>query len=80
MNSDLIRERLNRNTKPFALRLSDGSRVAVPHPDFVAMAPPGIGLVIVWDRKGRELRIDPLHIVAIEETAAHKSTNGRRSP
>ena len=78
MNSELIRERLNRDTKPFALRLSDGSRVAVPHPDFIALAPPGIGLVIVWDRKGRELRIDPLPIVAIGETAAHKSkTNGK---
>ncbi|HEY5297930.1 MAG TPA: hypothetical protein VIK59_08385 [Verrucomicrobiae bacterium] len=39
MNSNLIRERLKRETKPFVFRLSDGSPVAVAHPDFAAVAP-----------------------------------------
>ena len=78
MNSQLIRERWHRDTKPFVLRLSDGSRVAVAHPDFMWM-PPGIGLVIVFDKKGRETRIDPLHVVAIDEAHRPKSkANGKQ--
>ena len=76
MNSNLIRERLNQDTKPCVFRLSDGTRVPVVHPDFVAVAP-GFGLVIVWDKKGREIRIDPHHVVAIEEKQ-HTKSNGKR--
>ena len=75
MNSQLIRERLTQDTKPFVFRLSDGSRVPVVHPDFVAVVP-GVGLVIVYDRKGREIKIDPHHIVAIEEKQ-HAKSNGK---
>jgi hypothetical protein len=78
MNARLIRERWQQDTMPFVFRLSDGTRVRVEHPDFMMM-PPGIGLVVVFDRKGRETRIDPLHVVAIEETPPKKSrSNGKR--
>ena len=74
MNSNLIRERLNRDTKPFVFRLSDGSRVAVAHPDFVAVAP---GIVVFIDSKTQaQTHIDPLHVVAIEEKRSTKS-NGK---
>ena len=74
MNSQLIRERLNRNAKPFLFRLSDGSRVKVAHPDFVAVAP---GKVIVINAKTQGVEeIDPLHVVAIEEPGPAK-TNGK---
>ena len=77
MNSNLIRERLNQDTKPFVFLLSDGARVPVLHPDFVAVAP-AVDLVIVWDRKGKEIRIDPAHVVAIEESPQKKSkANGK---
>ncbi len=76
MNSTLIRERLNRDTKPFVFRLSDGTRVPVAHPDFVAVSP---GQVAVIDPKTEGLtRIDPLHVVAIEEPRPTKS-NGKHS-
>jgi len=78
MNTQRIRERWHRDTKPFVFRLSEGTRVPVAHPDFMWM-PPGMGLIIVFGRKGGETRIDPLHVVAIEESPAKKSrTNGKR--
>jgi len=76
MNSQLIRERLNQTTKPFVFRLSDGTRVPVLHPDFVAAAP---GQVVVIGRSGGLTRIDPLHVVAMEESPPSRSkSNGKR--
>lgn len=72
MNTQQIRERWHRDTKPFVFRLSDGPRVPVAHPDFMMM-PPGMGLIIVFDKRGGETRIDPLHVVAIEEAAPKKA-------
>ena len=75
MNSNLIRERLNGDTEPFVFRLSDGTRVPVAHPDFVAASP---GQVVVIDAKTEGItRIDPLHVVAIEEKKV--KTNGKHS-
>lgn len=78
MNSQLIRQRWQQDTKPFVFRLSDGTRVRVAHPDFMWM-PPGFSRIIVVEKGGQETRIDPLHVVAIEEVSSRKSkTNGRR--
>ena len=77
MNSNLIRERLNRDTKPFVFRLSDGTRVPVAHPDFAAVTP---GLIVVVGRNYSVTNIDPLHVVAIEEAPPKKNkTNGRHN-
>jgi hypothetical protein len=76
MNSNLIRERWQRDTNPFVFRLSDGTRVPVAHPDFMFM-PPGFGLIIVFNKKGRETRIDPLRVVAIEESSKSSKSNGK---
>ena len=70
MDAHLIRERLHESTKGFVFRLSDGARIPVAHPDFVAMAP---GLVVVIDRKGGIIRIDPAHIVALEDRREKRS-------
>ena len=76
MNTGLIRERLDRETGPCVLRLSDGSRVTVTHPDFVALSP---GQIVVIDPKTEGLtRVDPLHVVAIEEPPPHRSKPSRR--
>jgi hypothetical protein len=64
MNSTLIRQRVNSDPCPFVLRLSDGTRVTVLHPDFVAISP---GQVLVIAQDESVTRIDPLHVVAIEE-------------
>ncbi len=78
MNTQLIRERLDRDTRPCVLRLSDGTRVPVAHPDFVALSP---GQIVVIDPKTEGLtRLDPLHVVAIEEPPPRKArSQGKRS-
>ena len=75
MNTNLIRQRLNRDTKPFVLRLSDGTRVAVAHPDLAAVTP---GIIVVVAKNYSVTSIDPLHVVAIEETPPRRSkANGK---
>lgn len=76
MNSKLIRERINTTPTPFVFRLSDGTRVPVIHPDFVAVSP---GQVLVIARNESVTKIDPLHVVAIEELPPKKRSNGQRS-
>ena len=39
--------------------------------------PPGIAIILVADRKGKEIRIDPLHVVAIEEGVSKAKRNGK---
>jgi len=76
MNTQSIRDRLNSETAPCTLRLSDGSRVRIEHPDFAAVTP---GLIVVIGKDYSITKIDPLHVVAIEEAGPKKSkSNGRR--
>ncbi|MBM3823765.1 MAG: hypothetical protein FJ404_12910 [Verrucomicrobia bacterium] len=70
MNRNLIRQRVNGDSSPFVFRLSDGTRVSVVHPDFVAVSP---GQVLVISKDESVTRIDPLHIVAIEEAPPEKA-------
>jgi hypothetical protein len=77
VNSQLIRNRVNSSSEPFVLRLSDGTRVQVTHPDFVAVSP---GQVLVIAKDESITKIDPLHIVAIEEKPRKRSRqNGKQS-
>jgi hypothetical protein len=59
-----IRERLSNGFEPFLLRLTDGQRIEVPYPDFIAI---GRRVVVVLDRNDVARKIDVLHIVAIED-------------
>jgi hypothetical protein len=70
------RRRINTTPTPFVFRLSDGTRVPVVHPDFVAVSP---GQVVVIGQDEGLTRIDPLHVVAIEEAPPKKRSNGKRS-
>jgi hypothetical protein len=74
MNSKLISQRINTLPAPFVFRLSDGTRVPVVHPDFVAVSP---GQVVVIGENEALTRIDPLHVVAIEELPPKKRSNGQ---
>ncbi|MBI3418176.1 MAG: hypothetical protein HY043_23040 [Verrucomicrobia bacterium] len=76
MNSKLISERVNTTPTPFVFRLSDGTRVPVVHPDFVAVSP---GQVVVIAEDEGITRIDPLHVVAIEEAPQKKRSTGHGS-
>ena len=78
MNTQLIRRRLDEDIGPCVLRLSDGTRVRVVHPDFVALSP---GQIVVIDPKTEGLtRVDPLHVVAIEEPPQNRSKPPRKRP
>ena len=70
MNTKLISQRVNSDPAPFVFQLSDGTRVPVAHPDFVAVSP---GQVLVIGKDESVTRIDPLHIVAIEEPRRKKT-------
>ncbi len=74
MNSKLISERINSSPGPWVLRLSDGTRVPVVHPDFIAIAPGQI--IVIAEDEIASTRIDPLHVVAIEEVTAKQKRNG----
>ena len=69
MNSRLISQRVNSDPAPFVLRLSDGTRVNVSHPDFVAVSP---GQILVIGSDESVTKIDPPHVVAIEEQPPKK--------
>jgi hypothetical protein len=47
------------------------------HPDFIAMSPGQI--IVIAEDEISTTRIDPLHVVAIEESPAKSKRNGRRS-
>jgi hypothetical protein len=72
MNLDRIREKLNGGFRPFRLCLSDGTKISVPHPEFIAV---GKNVVVVVGQNDRTYTLDALHIVAIEE--AHSRAKAR---
>ena len=59
-----IKKRLENGFTPFALRLTDGRRYEVPHRDFIAMSQ---RTVVIIDRDGWSVSINPLHIVSVDE-------------
>ena len=68
MTTAMIRERLAQDTRPFRFRLSDGRTVLVSHPDFIAV---GKRVIYVIGKNDQTSRIDPSHVVSIEEGVAH---------
>jgi L-lysine 2,3-aminomutase len=68
----VIADRFERIVHLARIRLS--RRVPVVHPDFVAVSP---GQILVIARNESVTKIDPLHVVAIEELPPSKRTDGR---
>jgi len=73
MNMERVRRRLKGGFRPFCLRTSDANQYAVPHPEFVLIAPTSMAVI---DADGEIVTLDPLHIVAIKNLPAKK--NGGR--
>jgi hypothetical protein len=67
MNLDPIRNRLRTEFKPFTLHLTDGRKIPVPHPDFIAV---GRGVVVVLDDNDVDQVVDGLHLVSVEDRIA----------
>ena len=69
-----IRERLHEAPfKPFNLRLSDGRKILVEHPDFISL---GGSVVVVTSLDDSIRRLDALHIVSLDDLPA-KKRNGK---
>lgn len=66
MDIEKIREKLSNGFQKFTICLSDGRRLIVPHPDFIAVSRK---VVVVIDKSERVHTISPLHIVSLEEAA-----------
>ena len=65
LSTKTIRERLHQSPfTPFRICLLDGRRIAVQHPNFVAI---GGSVVLVTDRRDNIQRVDSLHIVSLDE-------------
>jgi len=74
LSIETVRERLHQAPfKSFEIRLSDGQRVVVNHPDYVAI---GGSVVLVTDNDDHVQRLDLLHIVSIDDVRP-KRRNGR---
>ena len=72
MNVELIRGRLGEGFSPFSVVTSSGHRYPVPHPDFIFLTQ---RTVIVADRRGYTVSLDPLHVVGLEDLPFRR--NGR---
>lgn len=74
VNLNVLIKRLRGGFRPFVLHLTDGRSFSVPHPEFIAV---GKHAVVVVDKDGDPVYIDPLHIVSVDEKTNVK--NGRSS-
>ena len=72
MNAQFLIDRLRSGFRPFALRLTDGRSFSVPHPEFIAVSR---RTVVVMNKQGLPVTIDPLHIVSVDDVPAQN--NGR---
>ena len=61
-----IKKRLEDGFSPFALRLSDGRRLVVPHRDFIAIS---AKVVVVIGEDQLAVMVNPLHIVCVDDVA-----------
>lgn len=60
---------------PFVVRLNDGRRFTVPHPDYVSVSPLG-GRVIIFDAQDHGTHISPLLVASVEPLRKRRA--GRR--
>jgi uncharacterized protein YrrD len=73
MNVEQIRKRVHEDPTPFVIRLTDGRKIPIPHQDYIAI---GKHLVIVIAENDSSVKIDPLHIVSLDDVRVKK--NGKR--
>src|SRR5437870_4421476 len=73
-STDRLIKRLREGFRPFVIRLTDGRSFPIPHPEFIAV---GRHAVVMVDKEGDLVYIDPLHIVSVDEKSSKK--NGRSS-
>lgn len=75
MNVEQIRTRIRESFRPFAVVTSSGNKYPVPHQDFILITE---RTVVVVDRKGYAVNLDPLHIVGLEDIRARGNGTQKR--
>jgi len=67
MNTEQIKARMRGGFKPFVLRLSDGRKFKILHPEFILV---GKGIVVVLGEDDLVETVDSLHIVSVDDINA----------
>lgn len=73
MTADAVRDRLEETPfQPFQMRMPDGRVLAVPHPEFISVAPTG-RIAIVWRGEGeRYSTVNLLLVSDLEPVETHR--------
>ncbi|MBI5396166.1 MAG: hypothetical protein HZA91_12795 [Verrucomicrobia bacterium] len=75
MKAEMLLEMVH-SRRPFSLRLSDGSLIPVPHPEFILITQDGNTAVV--NTAGGHIKIVDVNLVIALETNGHR-TGSRRS-
>ena len=71
MDARAIREAMHAQPfRPFTFRLADGREIAIPHPDFIAVAENGRRLAVFHPHDDAMSILEPLLIVSLEFAAS----------
>lgn len=75
MTADAVRDRLEEAPfQPFQMRMPDGRVLAVPHPEFISVAPTG-RIAIVW--KGEGERYSTIDLLLVSDLEPMETKNRR---
>jgi hypothetical protein len=76
MTADALRQKLEAEPfQPFQMRMPDGRVLAVPHPEFISVAPTG-RIAIVW--KGEGERYSTVDLLLVSDLEPLNNKRGRR--
>ena len=77
MTADALRDKLEAIPfQPFGMRMPDSRIVAVPHPEFISLAPTG-RIAIVWKGEGERYSTVDLRLVSDLEPLESKAKRRR---
>jgi len=77
MNVETIRARIRESFRPFTVVTSSGNKYPVPHQDFILITE---RTIVVVDRNGYAVVLDPLHIVGLEDMRVRGNGSRKRRP
>lgn len=64
---------------PFVVRMTDGRRFTIEHPDYVSVSPQGTR-VIIYDRKEHETHLSGLLVASVEPLKNGRTHGARKHP
>ena len=63
---------------PFVVRMNDGRRFAIEHPDYISVSPQG-GKLIIYDAEENETHLSGLHVASVEPLKKRRSRGTARA-